>query len=303
MEKSAVHVPLVAGDQARGLISSVDMEREHAFSDSDVRLLQTLANSMSVALENARLFDETQRRTRETAALAEVGRDISSTLDLATVMDRIARHAKDLLNADNSAIFLPDAGGQSLPGDRRGRRRRAGASSPTVIEVGEGIIGSLVQSGRAEFINDTGADPRGVQIAGTERRRERAIDGGAADRRQGREGRDGGVAHRRASRSATASWNSWSGCRCRRPSRSRTRACSPSRSSARPELATDQHGVAAARGQARPCQPARAGRRADPHGVQGRHRLRRAARPGKPASSTFPTSTATSSRRSSTARA
>jgi GAF domain-containing protein len=77
-ERSAVFVPMVAGDQARGLICLFDMEREHAFTDSDVRLLQTLANSMSVALENARLFDETQRRTRETAALAEVGRDISS---------------------------------------------------------------------------------------------------------------------------------------------------------------------------------------------------------------------------------
>jgi GAF domain-containing protein len=77
-----------------------------------VRLLQTLATSMSVALENARLFAETQRRTRETAALVEVGRDISSTLDLRTAMDRIARHAKDLTSADTSAIFLPDASGQ-----------------------------------------------------------------------------------------------------------------------------------------------------------------------------------------------
>ena len=169
MEKSAVFVPLVAGDQARGLINLIDMEREHAFSDSDVRLLQTLASSMSVALENARLFDETQRRTRETAALAEVGRDISSTLDLATVMDRIARHAKDLLNADNSAIFLPDAGGADY---------RAIVAIGDIAEAleddghraGEGIIGSLVQSGRAEFINDTRRDPRGVQIAGTRAR-------------------------------------------------------------------------------------------------------------------------------------
>ena len=137
MEKSAVIVPMVAGDQARGVINLIDMEHEHAFSDSDVRLLQTLANSMSVALENARLFDETQRRTRETAALAEVGRDISSTLDLPTVMDRIARHAKDLLNADNSAIFLPDAGGarpiaqswQSATSPRRSSRRRSRAAS------------------------------------------------------------------------------------------------------------------------------------------------------------------------------
>ena len=166
MEKSAILVPLVAGDQARGIIDLGDFKREHAFSDSDVRLLQTLANSMSVALENARLFDETQRRTRETAALVEVGRDISSTLDLATVMDRIARHAKDLLGGQNSAIFLPDAGGQTYRaivavGDI------APAIQSTVIEVGAGIIGSVVQRGRAELINDTNADPRVIQIPGT----------------------------------------------------------------------------------------------------------------------------------------
>ncbi len=41
-------------------------EREYAFSDSDVRLLTTVASSMGVALENARLFDETQRLLKET---------------------------------------------------------------------------------------------------------------------------------------------------------------------------------------------------------------------------------------------
>jgi GAF domain-containing protein/CheY-like chemotaxis protein len=166
MEKSAVYVPLVSGDQARGLITLINVEREHAFGDSDVRLLQTLAGAMSVALENARLFDETQRRTREAAALAEVGRDISSTLDLATVMDRIARHAKDLLGADNSAIFLPDADGQVYRaivavGDI------AEQIKATTVTPGVGIIGTLMKSGRAEFINDTNADPRTIQIAGT----------------------------------------------------------------------------------------------------------------------------------------
>ncbi len=166
MEKSAIFVPLVASDQARGLIELGDMTREGAYSPSDVRLLQTLATSMSVALENARLFAETQRRTRESAALAEVGRDISSTLDLATVMDRIARHAKDLTNAETSAIFLPDASGQAYRaivaiGDI------AEVLQSEAIVVGEGIIGGLVQSGRAEFINDTSADPRGLQISGT----------------------------------------------------------------------------------------------------------------------------------------
>jgi GAF domain-containing protein len=69
--KSEVFVPLFASGKVRGLINLIDLEREHAFGESDVRLLQTLAASMAVALENARLFDETQRRTREAAALAK----------------------------------------------------------------------------------------------------------------------------------------------------------------------------------------------------------------------------------------
>jgi PAS domain S-box-containing protein len=46
------------------VISLQNNEQENAFSESDLRLLTTLANSMSIALENARLFDETQRQER-----------------------------------------------------------------------------------------------------------------------------------------------------------------------------------------------------------------------------------------------
>ncbi|MEO8674913.1 MAG: GAF domain-containing protein [Casimicrobiaceae bacterium] len=168
MAKSLVLVPLLVGGQARGLIHLANSRREKAFSDSDVRLLQTLAGSLSVALENARLFDETQRRARETAALAEVGRDISSTLDFATVMDRITRHAKVLLHADNGAIFLPDAGGRTYRAIVA-VGEIAEAIKATEVQAGVGIIGSLLEAGRAEYINDTQADPRAIQIPGTDR--------------------------------------------------------------------------------------------------------------------------------------
>ena len=132
-------MPILKGDAAVGVIGTYS-QREHAFGESDVRLLQTLANSMGIALENARLFDETQRRSRETAALAEVGRDISATLDLGYRDGPDRAHAKDLLHADNSAIFLPDAGGRTYhaivahgDGGRRNqgapRSKRARASS------------------------------------------------------------------------------------------------------------------------------------------------------------------------------
>ena len=166
MCKSYVIVPIVANDKRIGSLQLEDHERECAFGDSEVRLLQTVAASMGVALENARLFDETQRRQREAAALAQVGRDISATLDLPTVMDRIARHAKELLQVDTSAIFLPAADGQTYRAIVAIGHIAAELQN-TVIKLGVGIIGSLLQSGRAEVVNDTVNDPRAVQIAGT----------------------------------------------------------------------------------------------------------------------------------------
>jgi signal transduction histidine kinase/DNA-binding response OmpR family regulator/tetratricopeptide (TPR) repeat protein len=162
-----VSAPMLIAGEFAGAIALESFERADAFDEASVRLLGTVAASLGVALQNARLFDEAQRRTRETAALVEVGRELSSSLDLSTVMDSIARHAKDLLRAQNSAIFLPE----STPGTYRAIVAIgdvAGALRETVIKGGEGIIGSLLVSGKAEYINDTGADPRGLRVAGTE---------------------------------------------------------------------------------------------------------------------------------------
>ncbi len=171
---SRIMVPIIGSDRVLGFIALEDYEREDAYGAADARLLQTVSASMGVALENARLFDETQRRARESSALSDVGRDLSSSLDLATVMDRIAGHAKVLLHANSSAIFLPEAGGAThraivALGDN------AQAIQATVVHTGAGIIGSLLQSGRAERINDTRADPRAVQIAGTEWQRDERL--------------------------------------------------------------------------------------------------------------------------------
>src|SRR4029078_12404699 len=129
-------------------ITLTEQEREHAFTPSDVRLLQTVAGTMGVALENARLFDETQRRRREAAALAEVGRDISSTLDIGVVMDRIARHAKDLPVVENSAIFLPEGGYEEAYRPFVAIGHIAKDLRATVVKPGHGIIGSIIQGRR-----------------------------------------------------------------------------------------------------------------------------------------------------------
>ena len=68
LPKSIVVVPMLAGDDVIGMLELIDTEREHAFSQADVSLLQTIAASVSVALENARLVDEAQALLKETEA-------------------------------------------------------------------------------------------------------------------------------------------------------------------------------------------------------------------------------------------
>ena len=106
MTKSAVFVPLIIGDKVNSYISLQNNEIENAFSDSDVRLLETLANSMSVALENARLFDETTRllketeqRTAELAVINSVQEGLARELDMNAIYDLVGNKIRDVFDA------------------------------------------------------------------------------------------------------------------------------------------------------------------------------------------------------------
>ena len=164
--QSMVRAPMLDADGVCGFITIEHLER-HAFDEADVLLLETVASSVGFALANARLFDEYQRRTRESEALTEVGHQLSSTLDLPTVLDRIARSARDLLAADSSAIFVPsETDGEFRSAVALGEDDEA--IGELIVRPGIGVIGSVLDSRTAEIVNDANADSRSVQIAGTE---------------------------------------------------------------------------------------------------------------------------------------
>jgi GAF domain-containing protein/CheY-like chemotaxis protein len=164
---SYLGVPIKSGRETIGVLSVQSVTEEGVFDNDDLRLLTTIAANAGAAIHTAQLHAETQRRAREMAALAEVGRDISATLEANVVLESIAIHAKDLLNADTSALFLPEGDGRTF---------RAIAAVGDIAEelrndtifLGEGILGSIALQKRGEIVNDTNADPRSVQIAGTE---------------------------------------------------------------------------------------------------------------------------------------
>jgi signal transduction histidine kinase/DNA-binding response OmpR family regulator/tetratricopeptide (TPR) repeat protein len=164
--ESWMGVPILAGERAIGVVAMQDWP-PYRYSEGDARLLGTITASMGVALENARLFSETQRRADEMAALAELGREISATLDLPVVLERITASARRLLTAASSAVFRLQPGGQTAR-SIAAVGEVAEALSDLEVRVGEGIIGSILQSGTAERLDDASRDPRAMQIAGTE---------------------------------------------------------------------------------------------------------------------------------------
>ncbi len=105
--KSAVFVPMIVGDVVRGSVSLQNVEKENAFTESDLRLLTTLTNSMSVALENARLFDETthllaeaKQRATELSTVNSISKALASQLDPDDLIKLVGDQLKDLFKAN-----------------------------------------------------------------------------------------------------------------------------------------------------------------------------------------------------------
>jgi signal transduction histidine kinase len=112
--RSRVVVPLLRHDDALGALS-VSRREPGGFEEDEIALLQTFADQAVIAIENVRLFTELQARTHELTrsvgqltALGEVGRAVSSTLDLETVLSTIVSRAIQLSGTDGGSVYEYD---------------------------------------------------------------------------------------------------------------------------------------------------------------------------------------------------
>ena len=138
------------------------------FSERQIELVQTFADQAVIAIENVRLFEEVQARTRELArsveelrALGEVSHAVNSTLDLETVLSTIVAKAVQLSATEAGAIYVFSKLRQKF-------RLRAtyGMSEAMIAEIGkqsvglgESYIGSATDSGEAVQVPDLGSEP------------------------------------------------------------------------------------------------------------------------------------------------
>jgi len=145
----------------------VDEIGERTWGTEEQMLVKQVADQLSLALENARLFQEAQRRAKEMTALAEVAREISATLELQGVLDRIAYQAMEILTAISSAVYIPDADFNLLTAiSAFGVEADEIKSDP--LNIGQGLVGNIALKKVAEIINDASNNPNAITIKGTE---------------------------------------------------------------------------------------------------------------------------------------
>ncbi len=105
--RSILCVPLVSRGRSIGALEVVNKRDNAPFSDEDLELLSTYASQAAIALENARLYDETHRHLQQINTLYEVGRSLS-TLDSNLILSIIAEQIVSVLGVDVCAVFLHD---------------------------------------------------------------------------------------------------------------------------------------------------------------------------------------------------
>jgi signal transduction histidine kinase len=147
--RTVLGVPMLREGSLIGAIV-IWRDKVQPFTDKQIELVTTFADQAVIAIENVRLFQELRARTRELArsveelrALGEVGRAVSSTLDLPTVLTTIVARAVELSGTNGGVIYEYDEGTQEfhLRASHRMEDELVEVLRAAPIRLGEGATG------------------------------------------------------------------------------------------------------------------------------------------------------------------
>jgi len=105
---SAAAVPLKVKGAVIGVLNVNTVHPDRVFDERDLQLLGTVANQMAVAIENARLYDRVNRRTKQLDSLLHISRTVTSTLNLDEVMRQLCDELCKLFVLDACVLLLYD---------------------------------------------------------------------------------------------------------------------------------------------------------------------------------------------------
>ncbi|MFH1186239.1 MAG: response regulator [Chloroflexota bacterium] len=144
-----------------------DESASHVWSGEEQLLVRQVADQLSLALENARLFQETrsaqgslQKQNERLSVAAEIGRLVTSTLDLDTLFARTVNLLSERFGFSHAAVFLAEEAGFNIilreaTGAAGAEMKARGHNLPVNMKS---LVGKVTSTGEAAVINDTAED-------------------------------------------------------------------------------------------------------------------------------------------------
>ena len=152
--RSFCAVPIFLGGKPAGVMAALSTERESQFQPRDLEVMQTAAGQLGVAVENARLFTEEQRRARHLAFLNNISKMAISSEDAEQMMADIVREIQKNFRYDHIGIGIMDYITKDIE-----IKAEAGTTSQTLgrrIAVGSGVLGKVARTGVSALVQNAG---------------------------------------------------------------------------------------------------------------------------------------------------
>ena len=144
--------PILLGNKPAGVMVAMSKEREFVFEQRDLDVLMTAAGQVSVAVENARLFADEQRRSRQLAFLNNISRTAISSDDPVHMLGQIVGEIQKNFSFDHIGIGLLDYGTKEIE-----IKAEAGATAHAMgkrIPLGVGILGRVARTGERALVQN-----------------------------------------------------------------------------------------------------------------------------------------------------
>ncbi len=153
-------VPLILYDRAIGVMAVHSMH-ERVFDEGHVELLRVLASEAVVAIENARLFSQEQKKSRQLTLINNVSNHAITTLNPEEMLSKIAAEIESAVAYDHIGIAIIDYSSKELIIQAEAGTRRDALGRH--VSLGEGIVGQAARSGQTVIVEEVNAtSPRPI---------------------------------------------------------------------------------------------------------------------------------------------
>lgn len=157
--RSGIWVSVEHENKLLGILGVLS-EGPNAFSPMDERLLVLFANQAAVALENARLYDETRQRVAELEAVNKISTALRMSQSLDEMLPRLFDEILDVLSTNLGGLWLYDSERDELA---LALARGWAATVPSFSKRGQGIIGHVWETGELYYVKEFKSDPHVYQ--------------------------------------------------------------------------------------------------------------------------------------------